>query len=65
LSRRGRYELRRLVKAAIEDADGEISMDKLVVHLISLGYHGPSIRKVLPILDPNIIFQDGILKIRK
>ena len=64
MSRKGRYELRRLVRAAIEDAGGEIADDSLVKHLVSLGYHGPSMRRILPILDPNIIFKDGTFRLR-
>ena len=64
MSRRGRYELRRLVRAAIEDADGEIAEDQLLLHLTFRGYHGPSVRKVLPILDPKIVFKDGNFRLR-
>lgn len=53
------------MKAAIEDAGGEISIDRLVRHLQDLGYHGPSLWRVLPILDPGIIYEDGVLRLRK
>lgn len=64
MTHRGRYELRRLVRAAIEDAGGEIAEDQLLSHLTFLGYHGPSVRKVLSILDPNIVFKDGMFRLR-
>ena len=64
MTHRGRYELRRVVRAAIEDAGGEIAEEQLLSRLTFLGYHGPSVRKVLPVLDPNIVFEDGTFRLR-
>jgi len=49
---------------AIEDAGGEIAEDQLLSHLTSLGYHPQSVRRILPILDPNIVFKDGTFRLR-
>lgn len=56
--------MRRVVKAAIEDAGGYIAECQLLSHLTSLGYHAPSVRRILPILDPNIVFKNGNFRLR-